>query len=214
MNSSRRALKSSWLLSYFSRSLVIFCGSIVVMFTLSWRLTLVSLLSIPVFAIFSRIYGNYYEVRFCLSCRCSISIPINWNWNSILLQKLAKETQTCVAKSNEVAEEVLSSMKTVRSFANEDGEADRYKSKLDLALAVNRKQAIVYAGYIWMIELFSNVGLIAILWYGGHLVLSDKMSSPQLIQFIIYQLQLGESAGVGLLCYLLNLFHSITSRSS
>lgn len=69
--------------------------------------------------------------------------------HSILLQKLTKEVQTTLAEANKVAEESISSMRTVRSFANECGEADSYYAKLLLMFQLNKKQALAYACYMW-----------------------------------------------------------------
>lgn len=55
--------------------------------------------------------------------------------------------QTTLAEANKVAEETVSSIRTVRSFANESGEAAFYLSKLLLAFRLNRKQALAYACY-------------------------------------------------------------------
>lgn len=57
--------------------------------------------------------------------------------------------QTTLAEANKVAEETISSMKTVRSFANEGGEADSYYAKLWLMFRLNKKQALAYACYMW-----------------------------------------------------------------
>lgn len=57
--------------------------------------------------------------------------------------------QTTLAEANKVAEETISSMRTVRSFANEGGEAESYLSKLLLMFQLNRKQALAYACYMW-----------------------------------------------------------------
>jgi ATP-binding cassette subfamily B (MDR/TAP) protein 9 len=48
-----------------------------------------------------------------------------------------------------VAEETVSSMKTVRSFANEEQEADSYYSRLHVMFQLNKKQALAYALYMW-----------------------------------------------------------------
>jgi hypothetical protein len=42
------------------------------------------------------------------------------------MQKLSQDIQTSIANSTKVAEEVISSMATVRSFANEPNECKRY----------------------------------------------------------------------------------------
>lgn len=74
-----------------------------------------------------------------------------------LLQKLTKEVQTVLAEANKVAEETISAMRTVRSFANEDGEAESYYGKLLDMFQLNKKQALAYAGYMWS----SSVGVAA-----------------------------------------------------
>lgn len=64
-------------------------------------------------------------------------------------QKLSKEVQTSLADANKVAEETISAMRTVRSFANECGEADSYHAKLLVMFQLNKKQALAYACYMW-----------------------------------------------------------------
>lgn len=54
-----------------------------------------------------------------------------------------------MAKANQVATETFSSMKTVRSFANEDGETERYKQRLEDTYALNKKEAAAYAASTW-----------------------------------------------------------------
>lgn len=75
---------------------------------------------------------------------------------SIDFQKLTKEVQTTLAEANKVAEETISAMRTVRSFANENGEAASYYSKLLVMFQLNKKQAVAYACYMWS----SSVGII------------------------------------------------------
>ena len=69
---------------------------------------------------------------------------------------LATKVQDSLAKVNEVAEEVISSMKTVRSFANEGDETTRYADKLHVTFKLKLKEAVAYAGYIWSNEVRLN----------------------------------------------------------
>jgi len=73
------------------------------------------------------------------------------------LQKLSKNVQDALARANEVAEEVFSSMRTIRSFANESEEVSRYADKLNATYKLKLKESVAYAGYMW-----SNQVLIAI----------------------------------------------------
>ena len=69
-----------------------------------------------------------------------------------MFQFLSEKTQEAVAHSNDVAEEVLSTMRTVRSFACEDVESDRFYEKLTRTLLVTRQKAFAYVGYLWVSE--------------------------------------------------------------
>ncbi|KAK6056574.1 ABC transporter, ATP-binding protein [Cooperia oncophora] len=84
-------------------------------------------------------------------------------------------------------------MRTVRSFACEEVEADRFYMKLTKTLHVTRTKAIAYIGFLWVSELFQTFIIVAVMWYGGHLVLSGKMKSDLLVSFLLYQMQLCEN---------------------
>lgn len=58
---------------------------------------------------------------------------------------MATKVQASLAKANHLATETFSCMKTVRSFANEDGETERYRRCLDETYALNKKEAAAYA---------------------------------------------------------------------
>ena len=49
-------------------------------------------------------------------------------------------------------------MRTVRSFAGESQEVRRYKSKMVEVYKLNKKEAFVYAGYVWSnsVNIFEN----------------------------------------------------------
>ncbi|XP_040010856.1 ATP-binding cassette sub-family B member 9 isoform X2 [Xiphias gladius] len=151
----------------FLRSTIKGAGFFIFMFGMSWKLTLVTIMGFPYIALVSKLYGEYYK-------------------------KLTKEVQTTLAEANKVAEETISAMRTVRSFANECGEADSYYAKLLVMFQLNKKQAVAYACYMWS-SCISELALeVAILYYGGHLVVTGQMSSGALISFFIYMLELGE----------------------
>ncbi|XP_028269051.1 ATP-binding cassette sub-family B member 9-like [Parambassis ranga] len=151
----------------FLRSVVKGVGFFIFMFGMSWKLTLVTVMGFPFIALVSKLYGEYYK-------------------------KLTKEVQTTLAEANKVAEETISAMRTVRSFANESGEAESYYTKLLAMFQLNKKQALAYACYMWS-SCISELALeVAILYYGGHLVVTGQMSSGALISFFIYMLELGE----------------------
>lgn len=63
--------------------------------------------------------------------------PVWYLW-FISPQMLAEQMQESLAKSSQVAIEVLSAMPTVRSFANEEGEAQKFRQKLHEMMVLSR----------------------------------------------------------------------------
>ncbi|KRY27248.1 ATP-binding cassette sub-family B member 9 [Trichinella spiralis] len=111
----------------------------------------------------------------------------------LVSKNLSQNAQDSLANVCDVAEEVLSNIRTVKSFANEDGEVRRFQSKVQIITNIYKKKAIAVFGYTLLNELFSMIILVAVLWYGGHLVMVKKISSENLIPYLLYQLQLGEA---------------------
>uniref|UniRef100_A0A0K0EEZ9 ATP-binding cassette sub-family B member 9 n=1 Tax=Strongyloides stercoralis TaxID=6248 RepID=A0A0K0EEZ9_STRER len=155
-------------LNVFMRNTVMLIGALVFMFCMCWRLALVTVIAVPLLGFISKVYGSYYDM-------------------------LGEKTQETIADANKKAEEVLSTMRTVRSFACEIKESDQFETCLYRTLDVRRKESIAYMGYTWMNEFCDNAVLVTVLFYGGHLVLSGRMNSSQLLKFLLYQLQIGEN---------------------
>lgn len=57
--------------------------------------------------------------------------------------------QNALAKANNTAEETISAMKTVRSFANEEAEENVYWQKLQQVYKLNKREAMAYTYYVW-----------------------------------------------------------------
>uniref|UniRef100_A0A8D2D447 ABC-type oligopeptide transporter ABCB9 n=1 Tax=Sciurus vulgaris TaxID=55149 RepID=A0A8D2D447_SCIVU len=154
-------------INIFLRNTVKVTGVVVFMFSLSWQLSLVTFMGFPIIMVVSSIYGKYYK-------------------------RLSKEVQSALARASNTAEETISAMKTVRSFANEEEEAEVYLRKLQQVYKLNRKEAAAYMYYVWGSGLTLLVVQVSILYYGGHLVISGQMTSGNLIAFIIYEFVLGD----------------------
>ncbi|KFP65000.1 ATP-binding cassette sub-family B member 9, partial [Cariama cristata] len=154
-------------INIFLRNVVKATGVIFFMFSLSWKLSLVTFMGFPIIMLVSDVYGKYYK-------------------------KLSKDVQNALAKANNTAEETISAMKTVRSFANEEAEANVYWQKLQQVYKLNKREAMAYTYYVWSSGLTLLVVQVSILYYGGHLVISGQMTSGSLISFIIYEFVLGD----------------------
>uniref|UniRef100_A0A8C5WDY2 Uncharacterized protein n=1 Tax=Leptobrachium leishanense TaxID=445787 RepID=A0A8C5WDY2_9ANUR len=103
-------------------------------------------------------------------------------------QKLAVQLQTSLSKANQVALETFSNMKTVRSFANEDGESQRYERRLHDTYQLNKKEAAAY-GFSLVANSVSLALKVGILYFGGLLVTKGEVSGGDLVSFILYELQ-------------------------
>ncbi|EDV22056.1 uncharacterized protein TRIADDRAFT_29304 [Trichoplax adhaerens] len=152
----------------FLRGIIKVIGTTIFMFVLSFRLTVVTLISLPLIAIIVDYFGEWYK-------------------------KLSKSVQDSLASANGVAEEVCSSIKTVRSFACESYEIQRYAKKLKITYGHKLKQAILYAGFEFTNEMLDLAITVVTLYYGGHLVITGQISGGMFIAFILYQLEMGES---------------------
>ncbi|XP_069098038.1 antigen peptide transporter 1 [Pleurodeles waltl] len=164
--------KLSLLMWYFMRAVFLYAF----MLWVSWKLALFTLIGIPILLVIPKLSGTFY-------------------------QDLAVQVQESLSKANHVALETFSNMKTVRSFANEDGEASRYAEKLQETYQLNKKEAAAYAGFMWT-NSFSGLALkVCILYYGGRLVASGAVSGGDLVAFVLYELQFTTAVEVLLRMY-------------
>ena len=143
-------------------------GSIAVLVYTSWRLSVLMLSIVPVVAI-----GAVFCAR--------------------TVRKLSRKTQDALAGATEVAEEALSNIRTVRSFAREAEESQRYASKVDEAFQLGRKSARAYGWFQGVMGFAGYMSIAVVLWYGGTLVIDGRLSVGTLTAFILYTMYLGFS---------------------
>ncbi|XP_059196203.1 antigen peptide transporter 1 [Centropristis striata] len=134
------------------------------MVTQSWKMTLLTCMGLPIIWVIPKLTGHLY-------------------------QTIAVKVQESLAKANQVATETFSNMKTVRSFANEDGETERYRRQMEQTFALNKKEAAAYAASTWANSMTTLALKVCILYYGGTLVTRGDVSSGDLVSFVLYELQ-------------------------
>uniref|UniRef100_A0A8V8TN61 Antigen peptide transporter 1 n=1 Tax=Homo sapiens TaxID=9606 RepID=A0A8V8TN61_HUMAN len=130
----------------------------------SVSLTMVTLITLPLLFLLPKKVGKWYQ----------------------LLEVQVRES---LAKSSQVAIEALSAMPTVRSFANEEGEAQKFREKLQEIKTLNQKEAVAYAVNSWTTSISGMLLKVGILYIGGQLVTSGAVSSGNLVTFVLYQMQ-------------------------
>ena len=150
------------------RSAATVLGGIGALFYTSPRLTFVMLAVVPPVAIGAVLYGR--RVR-----------------------ALSREVQDAHAAASDVAEETIGGVRTVRSFAAEKVEAERYASAVDRSFQVARRRAITGGVFVGVASLAAFIAATAVLWYGGRLVLEGAMTVGALTSFFVYTLVVGFS---------------------
>jgi len=102
------------------------------------------------------------------------------------LRRFSRETQDQLATTNTIVEETLQAISSVKAFANEGFELDRYQRAnagvLAAALSAARWRAVFVAFFI--IALFG--GIVIVLWFGAGLLHSGAISPGELTRFVLY----------------------------
>ncbi len=104
------------------------------------------------------------------------------------VRALSRDVQDALANASEVAEESIGGVRTVRSFAAEAGEADRYRGALDASFGLARKRALTAGVFVGAASLAAFAAASAVLWYGGRLVVTGEMTVGQLTSFFVYSM--------------------------
>ncbi|XP_074508784.1 antigen peptide transporter 1 isoform X1 [Sebastes fasciatus] len=134
----------------------------------SWKMSLLTCMGLPIIWVVPKLIGHFQ-------------------------QTIAVKLQESLAKANQVATETFSCMKTVRSFANEDGETEKYRRRLEDTYALNKKEAVAYAASTWANSMTTMTLKVCVLYYGGTLVTRGDVSSGDLVSFVLYELQFASS---------------------
>jgi ABC-type multidrug transport system fused ATPase/permease subunit len=162
----------------FLRSLVQAIGVLIFMFVLSWQLSIIAFISVPVVTALSKWYGNF-------------------------LRSLTKLMQKKLADGNSVSEAAIGSMSTVRAFDAAESELKEFENCMRQYLSLNTRSAIAYLGYSAVVTALPYLVIAVIVFYGGLLVRNGDMTSGELVSFILYLQSLSDAfASIGYSTYI------------
>lgn len=102
-------------------------GTFIMMIKLSPHLTIACIVGAPLVLIVVKVTGSAY-------------------------QRIAEKVQDLLADALEIAEETIQTIRTVRSFGNEDGELKRFTDILAKIYKTSVLQAALTAGQKWFVE--------------------------------------------------------------
>ncbi|MCS4435521.1 ABC transporter ATP-binding protein [Aquiflexum gelatinilyticum] len=155
------------------RQIITLVAGVIFLMMTTPKLTLFMLATFPVLVIIAMVFGKF-------------------------IRKLSKETQDELAAANVIVEETLQSIMTVKSFAGEEYESNRYRKGLNKVVVVALKAAGFRGAFISFIIFALFGGIVAVMWYGATLVASGDMSVGDLVSFVLYTTFIGGSiAGLG-----------------
>lgn len=147
-------------LSITSQILTLVGGAFVV-FTMNWRLALLTFTVAPVVALIGVFYGRR-------------------------IRGMSREVMDAQAEALGILQESLAEIRTVQAFTREQHESSRFttgvRKQFDAAIRMTRWSTTI--GPLMFFLLFSSS--VIVLWYGGHLVIAGELSIGQLFAFILY----------------------------
>ncbi|XP_074167186.1 antigen peptide transporter 2 [Sminthopsis crassicaudata] len=169
--SSDTNLMSRWLplnANVFLRSLVKVIGLYGFMFSLSPRLTLLSLIEVP----FSIAAEKIYNARY---------------------QDVLQQIQDAKAEAGQVVREAVGNLKTVRSFGAEGDEVQRYEETLEHKRQLEWRRDWERAVYLLLVRGLRLGMQVLMLQCGLRQILAGELTRGGLLSFLLYQEDAGSS---------------------
>ncbi|KAG7315896.1 hypothetical protein KOW79_020762 [Hemibagrus wyckioides] len=150
------------------RTLIKTMGMLYLMFSLSWKLTVLTLMETPLTGLLQNIYDTHY-------------------------QRLSKEVQDSIARANDAAGEAVSGIRTIKSFNAKQSEKSRYDKRLMDTHNIKTQRDTVRALYL-LVRRLTELGVkVAMLYYGHLFVTYGQMTTGNLVAFILYHTDLADN---------------------
>ena len=145
------------------RQSITLLGALAIILYLNWKLTGLILLILPPLMIFARVFGRRLKV-------------------------FSEKLQDQLAQAVVVLEEVMSSIKIVKSFTREPYERNRFQEKIETAFerAVDKLKISAFFGPFILGLTFLVSALL--IWYGGYQVMQGATTPGELAAFFLYAL--------------------------
>ena len=131
------------------------------MMSISWRLTLLAFLSMPLVATATHYFSKKIHDRF-------------------------EKVQEYFGTVSNRAQESLAGVRVIRAYTQEDAQIESFK-KVNREFVNRNLQLIRLSGIFHpLLQLFIGLGFIAVLWFGGSLVIRGVITIGQFVQFNVY----------------------------
>lgn len=149
----------------FVQEAIILIGSLGSMLLLYWKLTLLTLVIVPLVVFTIRFFGSR-------------------------LRGAGHRVQGKMADITALLEESVSGIRIIRSFNREEFEIERFMEQNDSNFWALMSTVRLTALLTPFIQFFAAIAVTAIIWYGGMSVIDGEMTAGSLIAFLIYAINL------------------------
>ncbi|MBK12461.1 MAG: multidrug ABC transporter ATP-binding protein [Crocinitomicaceae bacterium] len=142
------------------RQTIIIGGGLLALMTFSWKLTLLMLGTLPVAMLAAMGFGRF-------------------------IRKLSKKTQDAIAGSNTIVSETLTGIVSVKAFAREAFELNRYRQRIEEVRGIALRTALwrgAFASFI-IVMIFGAITLV--LFQGATMLKNGELSSEQFFSFLL-----------------------------
>lgn len=140
-------------------------GSLVSMLYLDWKLTLVTLVIVPVVLGIINIFGKRLRIA-------------------------GHDVQGRIADITSLLQETISGARVVRSFAREGYEVQRFERENQRNFQAVMRATKLTSLLSPLVEFSAAIAVTVILWYGGYSVVTGAITAGSLIAFLIYAINL------------------------
>ncbi len=139
----------------------IFIGSLVMMFMLDWRLSLMTLVTVPLVGVSMKVFGR-------------------------MIRRSGAEIQSRLSDFTAMMQESLSAERVVKAFGRERYEIDRYYEQNEQTFAASMQNVRLTSILTPTIEFIAALAATALIWVGGKEVVDGRITAGTLVAFLTY----------------------------
>ncbi len=143
----------------------IFVGSLVMMVLLDWKLSLLTLITVPLVGQAMKVFGQKLKSS-----------------GTVIQERLADITATM--------QESIAAVRVVKSFGREDYEIDRFHRQNELNFRAEMKNNQLMSLLTPTVEFLAALAVTVIVWFGGYEVVNGVITAGALVAFLTYAVNL------------------------
>lgn len=134
---------------------------VIVMLRLDWRYTLISLVIVP----FMYLAARHYRTA---------------------IKQASRQVRRSEGQVSSIVQEVISSIRVVKAFTQEDFEQERFEQQTTQSVQANLRTARLQAQFAPIISILATLSMVVVLWLGVREVVARRLTAGELLVFVTY----------------------------